>query len=108
MLDVDAFLQQFLNINRVFVEAAKSIGRNNAGDHDRQNDGVIVGQLKQHQNISQRSLHDCPCYGTHPYQRIGFGRGGKTRIDRMHQSSIGRTQHGTNKQGRSEHSTQPS
>ena len=51
MLNIYPFFKKFLNVDRIFGESAECLGGNNAGNHNRQNDCVVIGQLKEHQYI---------------------------------------------------------
>ncbi len=105
--DIDAPVEQGLDVNGILGEPPHRVSGDNTTDHDGQDNGVIVGHLKQDENAGQRSLHDGAGQGPHTHQRVSLAGRRPFRQQAVNRRPERRPHHGPDEQGWREGASNP-
>ena len=99
---VDTLLLAQRVVNRLFLKLVGNEECDQVGDHQRDDDGVVPGDLENHDHRGQRRAHDSREGRAHPYQRVSAGFGGVAGQQGVRHASHRSSDHRSDEQARAE------
>jgi hypothetical protein len=107
-VNVDASTEQLQGVDRCPLQLRGEQSGHDARDHQRQDDLVVIGELKNDQDCRDRRVRAGADDSSHADQGVGSRAPGRTRPGGMHDRTNRAAEHGTDEQRRSEDPARPS
>ena len=99
---MDTILNSERLVNRYALKPGRNEQAHQVGDHQRNDDGIVLRHFEDHEHRGHGSTNDTGKHGAHPDQRVGPGGGRSHGEEVMCDVADGPAEHGTQEECRPE------